>query len=247
MALSLVSINVEWDKHHDTVLPFLERTDADIVCIQELPEKDIALYEKAYGGTCIAYAPVCRLQRPEGLMTITEAILTRIPAQGEVLYYAGSREAVRVDDENSDVGVHALILADLQKDGVPYTIATTHFTWSPKGEANDDQRRDQAALFAILDSLGEFAFAGDFNAPRGKETFSKFAERYQDNIPPHYETSIDVTLHKTRNNPVENARVGKYMVDGLFTTPQYQASNVRLEFGISDHAAIIATIEKTAP
>jgi endonuclease/exonuclease/phosphatase family metal-dependent hydrolase len=130
---------------------------------------------------------------------------------------------------------------------VPYTIATTHFTWSPKGEANDDQRRDQAALFAILDSLGEFAFAGDFNAPRGKETFSKFAERYQDNIPPHYETSIDVTLHKTRNNPVENARVGKYMVDGLFTTPQYQASNVRLEFGISDHAAIIATIEKTAP
>lgn len=246
MALSLVSINVEWDKHHDTVLPFLERTDADIVCIQELPEKDIPLYEKTYGGTCIAYAPVCRLRRPEGLMTITEAILTRISAQGKVAYYAGSLEAVRVDDENSDVGVHALILADLQKDGVPYTIATTHFTWSPKGEPNDNQRRDQAALFAILDSLGEFALVGDFNAPRGKETFSKFAERYKDNIPPKYETSIDVTLHKTRNNPVENARVGKYMVDGLFTTPGYVAKDVRLQFGVSDHAAIIATIEKTA-
>ncbi len=34
------------------------------------------------------------------------------------------------------------------------------------------------------------------------------------------------------------------MVDGLFTTPAYRASDVRLQFGVSDHVAIVATIEK---
>ena len=34
------------------------------------------------------------------------------------------------------------------------------------------------------------------------------------------------------------------MVDGLFTTPKYIASNVKLEPGVSDHMAIVANIEK---
>jgi hypothetical protein len=80
------------------------------------------------------------------------------------------------------------------------------------------------------------ALFGDFNAPRGKEIFSIFTEKLKDNIPLNYETSLDENLH----------RAGKltYMVDGCFTTPEYVASDVELRFGVSDHAAVLATITK---
>ena len=41
-------------------------------------------------------------------------------------------------------------------------------------------------------------------------------------------------------------RLGTYMVDGLFTTPGCQASDVRLQFGVSDHAAIVARLSMHA-
>jgi hypothetical protein len=33
-----------------------------------------------------------------------------------------------------------------------------------------------------------------------------------------------------------------YVVDGLFTTPEYKATDVGLVDGVSDHMAIVATI-----
>ena len=71
-------------------------------------------------------------------------------------------------------------------------------------------------------------------------TFLKASDA--DNIPPQYPTSIDVTLHKRgRERPHEFA---DKMVDGLFTTPGYRARDVELHFGISDHAAVTALIER---
>jgi hypothetical protein len=35
-----------------------------------------------------------------------------------------------------------------------------------------------------------------------------------------------------------------FMVDGLFTTSKYNATNVKLVDGVSDHMAIVANIEK---
>ena len=36
------------------------------------------------------------------------------------------------------------------------------------------------------------------------------------------------------------------MVDGLFLSPHYRASNVQLAAGVSDHQAVVATLEATA-
>lgn len=98
------------------------------------------------------------------------------------------------------------------------------------------QQRLLPKLLETLGSFPELILAGDFNAPRGGEVFGTIAARYKDNIPPEYKTSIDGGLH----------RAGKleYMVDGLFTTPQYIASKVRLIDGVSDHMAIVAEINR---
>lgn len=239
MALSLVSVNIEWDRHLDTVLPFLKEKRADVICVQELLEQDIALFEEAC-GPIVVFSPMGYLQRGT-LFAFGCAIFSRFPFSGAgEKYYVGTRDSIRINSEIDDCGTHSLVHADITKDGVAHRIATTHFTWTKNGESTPDQLANLAVLLKELDSLDEFVMAGDFNAPRGRDTFSALARRYTDNIPAHYETSLDPVLHTKAGRPLP------YMVDGLFTTPGYRANDVSLQFGVSDHAAIVASIEIAA-
>ena len=239
MALSLVSVNIEQEKHLERVFPFLSIQKPDILCVQELLERDIPRFEEQY-GPCIAFAPTCFVPRPEGSQTEGIGLFSSLSNQSVIeKYYVGSRDTVRLDDGKSDVDTHVLLGADIEG----YRILTTHFTWTQKGESTEKQKVHAESLFAELDALGEFVLCGDFNAPRTGETAALFIRRYTDNIPSHYETSIDISLHRAGKTNASGLQ--DKMVDYLFTTPQYLAKNVSLEFGVSDHAAIIATIEKS--
>ena len=77
---------------------------------------------------------------------------------------------------------------------------------------------------------------GDFNAPRGGTIFDLLARTWQDCIPQDVTTSIDPVLHR--------AGALTLMVDGLFTTPHYHATEVQLHTGLSDHQAITASISR---
>lgn len=138
---------------------------------------------------------------------------------------------------------YLLAVADVRQGGTSYRIGTTHFIWTPDGQPDEHQRQDLKSLFVALKAQDDMVFCGDFNAPRGGEIFSELAKRYTDNIPQHYTGSIDVSLH--RAGQIDAERLGHLMVDGLFTTPGYVATDVRLQFGVSDHAAVVATITKT--
>ena len=137
----------------------------------------------------------------------------------------------------------ACVLADITKDGATFRIGAVHFLWSRNGLSSNEQRSALPHLLSTLEEERQLVFAGDFNAPRGGEIFSEFAKRYVDTIPAHYVTSLDLNLHRAvkegKRNEIENK-----MVDGLFTTPAYIASDVRLVDGVSDHCAIVATIAK---
>ncbi len=131
----------------------------------------------------------------------------------------------------------SLLMAEVEKEGELFRIGTTHFTWADGGGTNDMQKEHLVKLFALLDAKGEFVLTGDFNAPRGGEIFSAFAAKYADNIPPHITTSIDGSLHRAGPLP--------YMVDGIFSTPEYKVSDVVLHEGLSDHYGFTATISRS--
>ena len=124
----------------------------------------------------------------------------------------------------------------ISADGQIFSISTTHFTWTPDGDANEYQRKDLENLMKILDGYKSFVLAGDFNAPRGREIFSAIAAKYKDNIPLEYVSSIDSNLHRAPGL--------KLMVDGLFSTPDYKVEDAELVCGVSDHCAIVAKISK---
>lgn len=244
-SVSLISINIERSKHLDVVSDFILAHRPDVVCMQELCHKDIPYFESLLGTQCV-YAPSGRHPadppETEG-MIVGCGIFPRLKAiERGVEYYAGSVEDAESPNIEGIFRNNALILCDLEKDGTTFRVGTTHFTWTPDGNPNDAQRRNLPPLLAVLASAGEIVFTGDFNAPRGGEIFSSIAEKYTDNVPFDYVTSLDINLH--RAGKLRPEELADKMVDGLFTTPAYSASDVVLHPGISDHYAITATISR---
>lgn len=238
--MKLISLNIEGNKHFDKFIPFLKIEDPDVVCLQEVVDIDIPFLENALEMKSI-YAPMCYdlITHNGGLSGI--AIFSKLPlVNTQKQYYVGAEDKVTTLPANIELSTlheyvqNVLLSAQVVLDGEKYCIATTHGTWTPKGESTDYQLCDFERMTEILDGLGEFILCGDLNAPRGNETFSRLAAKYKDNIPEEYKTSLDQNLHRVKGLQL--------MVDGLFTTPKYKASNVRLVDGVSDHMAIVAEI-----
>jgi endonuclease/exonuclease/phosphatase family metal-dependent hydrolase len=245
--IRLVCLNIERSKHLDVIEAFLVAQKPDVVCLQELFERDIPFFEKLV-GPCVAFGIYGQhpLDPPEeGFSMEGVGIFSALPVQeNTVRFYVGSEDHARIRAPKSIPDDTSLVSCTLTKDGETFRIATTHFTWTPDGLPTEKQRIDMRALLAALGEQKELILCGDFNAPRGGEIFSMLAGAYKDNIPPEYKTSIDVNLH--RAGKIVSEEMDKKMVDGLFSTPEYVVSDVGLHSGVSDHMAITATISKTS-
>ncbi len=245
--LSLVSLNVERGRHLGTVLPFLERMHTDVICLQEVREVDLPLFEKA-AGRLVRFAPVTVFSDEGGTSPMGIAMFSKHPTSNvSEHYYFGERSRVPRYVGLSPTTIREtmyrpLLYCDVEKEGTTYRIVTTHFTWTPDGEVSNEQRSDLAKMLSLVAEAGELTFCGDFNAPRGKEIFSELAKRFKDNIPAEYETSLDLERHRAGKEKA--AELKTRMIDGLFTTPAYRARDVKLVCGVSDHCAVVADIER---
>ena len=242
--IKLISLNIEMKKHLDLVQAFLKKEQPDVICIQEVYEEDLRdlgenLQMNVVFGQMVLMGRQNQMEPP--LVPFGIGILSRLPMHtiGRA-YYKGSEEGAKQYTFKGDPGDYyrLLLYVNFVKGKSDVIIGTTHFTWAPDGEANDTQRTDLKELLIVLKQIPEIVCCGDFNAPRGTEIFDTIAQFYKDNIPSHYVTSIDSDLHRLG----EKLREKHLMIDGLFTTPGYQCSNVRLQEGVSDHMAIVAQV-----
>jgi len=87
----------------------------------------------------------------------------------------------------------------------------------------------------VNSDLNNIIFCGDFNAPRGRKTWSILSSKLKDNIPDEIMTTVDAKIHRAGNLML--------VVDGLFTSKNYKVTGVRVISGVSDHCAIVANIE----
>jgi len=243
--MKLISVNIQNNLHNKTILEFLKKENADVVCLQELLEEDFNLYKKElnYDGVFRLWRYIKHSSCPE-LIGRKEGIAIfakNIVDQGSIFHIGKEENVLKSLDEymsnekfqNNNAFVWATVKS---KDGNLFKIITTHIPVTKDGLSTPYQLNLVDKLLKKLKSQGEFILCGDMNAPRGYETFSRLANVYKDNIPLEYKTSLDQNLHRVCGLQL--------MVDGLFTTPNYTASNVKLIDGVSDHMAIIATITK---
>lgn len=239
-SLRLLSVNIEYTKHLETVLPFVEKMKPDVLCVQEILKRDVPLFEAVVGKGI--YAGMAQGEFGGVQDTLGLALFSRFPITAHaVTYYSGDGNLEEFDRstlESKRASMHHLLLVcDIDKEDTMFRTGVTHFTWTPDGKADDLQRQKLPLLLSALERSGELVFCGDFNAPRGGEIFSAIAAKYKDNVPAHYTTSIDGSLHRAGPLP--------HMVDGLFSTPEYTVGDVTMLCGVSDHCALSATVIKS--
>lgn len=246
-SLKVIALNIEFDRHLETVIPFLKSEPWDLLLLNEILEENLGQFETEL-GTSAFFRPTMKLPRPTGDVTLGSAVMCRFPVNQEVIKYAGSEgETLEVI---TDIGFHApklkyfLFVSSVEKDGDAFQIGFTHFPWTKDGEADEYQRQAMDALLIAVQKKGEMALFGDFNIPRGKELYHVLLKEFKDNIPSEYKTSLDENKHRVGVEHFREQKMDTYVVDYCFTTPNYSASDVSLRFGISDHAAVLATVSK---
>lgn len=237
--LALACINIERSRHLSRVATFLGAHVPDVVCLQELVADDIAAFKDKLGYKHHFYIPMCRVPEPGGPRSVGVGILSRHPfSSTEGICYGGGGSGSDVIDHTSEeakfaTNRYSVALVEISWAGEAFTIGTTHFPWTDDARTSDFQRSACDTLLGLLKER-PLVLCGDFNAPRGKEIFARLAAQWTDHIPPAYATSLDPLLH--RAGPLQ------LMVDGIFSTADYNVSEVALHQGVSDHCAITAHV-----
>ena len=246
--MKLISLNVEFNKHLESIFPFLEKERPDIFCAQEILEEDIPKFKKVLGDYEVIFKPWSWITYGEiypdqfGKKQGIAIFANKINSSG-FSYYLGNENNTDISFEEylaspketrTSKVVAWIETADTNKS--IYKIATTHLPVTEKGESTPAQLNAAKRMLSSIEQFKDVILCGDMNAPRGNPTFALLNERYTDNIPAEYKTSMDQNLHRVPGLI--------YMVDCLFTTPEYKADTVKLVDGVSDHMAIVAEITK---
>jgi endonuclease/exonuclease/phosphatase (EEP) superfamily protein YafD len=187
---------------------------------------------------------MCRFPEPDGPRLIGIGILSRHAfASTEELCYAGGGSGTDVLDRSSEearfrTNRYSIALVGIARGEQTFTIGTTHFPWTDNARTADYQREACTCLLSRLKDR-RLLLTGDFDAPRGKEIFGRLAAQWTDHIPQTQTTSLDPVLHR--------AGALQLVVDGVFSSDDYNVSAVTLHQGVSDHCAITALVGKRAP
>lgn len=237
MPLKLLTLNIESDRHLARVHAALAEHRPDIACLQEVFESDCA-YLASSGGYTVKYAIGGRVERclgPDRNWGV--AVLSRVPVLRQTAHCYADDPRLRVIREPNDPR-RALVVTELEHEGRPYRIITTHFTWTPNGEISAAQEADFARMKSLLSQYSDYVLCGDFNAPRGREMFAKFVEELGviDHLPNSVRSTLDPMFHKAA--PLE------LVVDTVFSTREYRVLDIRTLEGISDHKGVLALVER---
>lgn len=244
MSLKLVTVNIEGDKHFDTVFPFLQEQQPDVVCLQEVFEADLELFTKTLGGS-FYFVPHTNLTdsqqttlNPKGLWGVAVWMRSGLSHDEPTHYYYRGNAAAAYECKHPGYDASRAVIVVKIQDGLQELIvATTHFTWTPDGVADDRQREDIRKLMTDLEKYPELVLCGDFNAPRGQEIYNTICQRFTDHLPENIASTLDPKLHYIGDSV-------KVVVDTIFATPGYAVRQVTVHEGVSDHKAISATISR---
>ncbi len=229
MSLSLLTLNVEEDKHLDLILPYLIDQKFDVICLQEVLQENLAQLAEAANAEAY-YTPLSIINGKVWGVALLLRLDHQVLSTKEQYYKGNSTQIPHFTAETPNAVNRATLSATIEYEGEKYTFTTTHFTWAMGGGTNPDQLTDFPNLIHALNEVGETVLCGDFNAPRGLEIFTDLATKFKDNIPPEVKTTIDQKLHRVKGLQL--------VVDGMFSSPRYKIKNVEVIDNLSDHCGV---------
>lgn len=246
--LKLISINIETNKHYGRILPFFQNENPDVICLQEAPETFAVELQKL--GFETFFTPMCLAKdsTSDGLITMGLMFASKHPFESKAIYYHKPTDEIVLFDRSDfhNTVSAAYIFSSFNTPEGIYNIVTTHPLKTKDGTEDEFQTGIIKVLLEKLADEESHIICGDFNIPRGyNSNYNLITDNYRDCIPDTYKSSLDKELHVKGHTEPNGPITEVYMVDYVFTQPPYQVENVRLEFGLSDHAGIVAEINKT--
>ena len=237
--LKIICLNIEMDRHFERILPFLKKQQPDIILLQEVLGKDVELLEKTTNmhGIYTIQNIICSEKTEDylGLLTLTHLPIIK---NDHIFYRGDGAQQIRMKKGEAEKTARGLTMVEVVKDHQTYCVLNTHFTWTPNGQPNKEQYQDLECLLAHLTQIPAFVLCGDFNAPRGTPIFDTLAANYKDNIPADITTTIDKHYHRCGDLGI--------VVDGVFTTPGYEITDIQVVDHLSDHCALLITVEQSS-
>lgn len=242
--MKLLQCNIQGRNHIAKVTNLLEDVSPDVVCFQEADEKILSVL--SIQGYATKFLPIIKRQTVDGLVDEGIVLAARCIQNIDTQYYYFPPRGIDTQNKalHRETTAQGYIIGDCVVDGVQYRVATTHFTWTPRGDvASPEQIEDMESLLLKLGTQPAHMLCGDFNIPRGfNPLYTDLTAHYIDVVPVQYKSSLDKTFHRMGNVASRSHLFSHFMVDYIFTQPPYRAENVELIFGVSDHAAIVADI-----
>jgi len=245
--MKLISLNVEGKKHTEIVFSFLMAEQADVVCLQEAPEDWCPQLQSL--GYQTTFAPMLIRTRNE---THVEGVIFASKKKHDATteyYYKSAAEVTDYTKGEREKLAHPVIIGSVILNDITFSIATTHFMVTKDGLADDHQRQGLEELLKTLAPKENHILCGDFNMPRSVNTlYPEVTKIYTDTVPDKFSSSLDRNIHRLGSSTTLNEPIfDSYMVDYIFTQEPYVASDVRLVFGLSDHAAVVGNITVIQP
>lgn len=243
--LKLITLNIETDKHYNRWLPFLAEEKADIICLQEVPKSVLSRIQAL--GFRTSFAPMFR----KNLDTAADdeigvALASKLPYSIHEVYYGGSQADLNFSTgTGTDLGsAFVYLMAEVQTDGKIYRVGTTHMHNTKNGAADEIQNQLMDRMLSALKQEKSHCICGDFNMPRGfNELYDLVTKDYTDAIPQHYKSSLDRDLHRAGKMQIDQPIFDCFMVDYVFTQRPYLAKIEKLQFSVSDHAAVVGYLD----
>ncbi|HEU5115002.1 MAG TPA: endonuclease/exonuclease/phosphatase family protein [Candidatus Paceibacterota bacterium] len=248
-----------------STLEFLDACMADVYCLQDLRREHIRYFDEFMNVIGEHFVPMTAHIFPKAEGEFSDDVGIGIFAAGNSLIstsahaywgsvspvweiggveYGPGGNARPVDLEAVRRTESRLVaFAEIEKGGHVFKIGTTHGVWVPGGKADDHQRKCMRKCRDILArEPGPFIVAGDWNAARGGEIYDMLTEDeigsagLVDCTPVAIENTVDWTK---RGKQGPNLVVDYILAKG---SPLYEVTDVEAHFGVSDHAAITATV-----
>jgi hypothetical protein len=238
-------------------------TKCDVILVQDMPFRDLPIFghhpHLAFG--VMTNQLINGERAPVGIAIASRYFITDIRhhtywGDGILKDLQGvDSNNARFLGEESDRMVAAtedrvVITAAVIKDSITYQLATTHGMWARDGEPNDVQRTSMRRLRDILlaeaINRGGLVIAGDLNFDRGGEIYNMFTAEIRDCTPLNIASTLD------REHAVTRKGI-KVVSDYFMSCPDisgteiFDITDVRPRFGVSDHAALWATVSKKNP
>ncbi len=242
--MKIVSLNVERNKHIPKVLSFLEEENPDVVCLQEVMEKEVEIISNELGlyKSFVAFAFLDKgwEEDANGDKWGVAILSKEKPVSINSCLYKGdgvlkNYTRAKWDENSHKIISRYVLLSEFKNNDESMFIGTTHFTYTPDGEPDIFQIESLNKLLKITERYENLFLCGDFNIPRGNELYNELKEVFVDNIPVEYDSSLDPELHRIKGL--------KRMIDYAWSKGCVAVENVSLKCGVSDHCAVLANVE----